>query len=808
MSQKSNQIGQENPTFDDTFNTTRDENEDNPTNQSSPISHKLAPSFSRHNNISRASSRIPEEQKTCHLILTEQNEIDFKDFTEEIRGLKDIQNYLAEDHVRLNETADSLEKILDNLLGSKIYDGGSFFSRNKRRNSIVSGTDGMKQKSVIGHTLLKRAIQGIDQDNHGIHFKQSWICTMIDSTQVSSPKIYISKLSQSIYISERAQTVKYVIVIVSNPEERETKTALEISRSIATLFNFINLHDLQEASEKGANGFLEFIKLQARELRISEYIKLAAQTEESGGSAEDQEIIRSHKPSITSVDADEKGVNNYQMKKKYEERDALGSDVTYLQVGKGLWYDLTNRAPLYMSDWKDGLNNGRSIGKTLSSACFIYFACLLPSLAFGNLNAKNTDDWLNVRKVLISQTIGGLIFSLFAAQPLVILLTTAPIAIYISIIKSLADPLNTSVEVLYTLVGLWNVGFLLLASVFNLSKLMKYSTKSIEEIFGLFIACAFSKDAIKSIIKAFQNYYQPYDDFVNNDTVIGTLNQINDTFGRDKAILWLLLALGTVWLSLWLFNFTYSPLLSGTIRELLHDYSLPIAVIIFSLIGGLGFEDIQFKKFADPKLKIGIAEGLSQASAGVILTSAGLGFCLSLLFFMDQNISAALTDSQMVKCKNKKPGGYHWDLMIVAFINLILTLMGCPWVHGALPHSPLHARALADIEKRIEGRHINEEIVYVRETRTSHFFSHILIGVSIFLIKSVLIYIPTPVLDGLFLHLAITSLYGNSFFERILLFITEQRAYPPSHFVRRVPQRVIHKFTLWVRGRITIDYYH
>ena len=42
--------------------------------------------------------------------------------------------------------------------------------------------------------------------------------------------------------------------------------------------------------------------------------------------------------------------------------------------------------------------------------------------------------------------------------------------------------------------------------------------------------------------------------------------------------------------------------------------------------------------------------------------------------------------------------------------------------------------------------------------------------------------IPKPVLDGLFLFVALTSLYGNQFFERILLLITEQSAYPPNHY--------------------------
>ena len=42
------------------------------------------------------------------------------------------------------------------------------------------------------------------------------------------------------------------------------------------------------------------------------------------------------------------------------------------------------------------------------------------------------------------------------------------------------------------------------------------------------------------------------------------------------------------------------------------------------------------------------------------------------------------------------------------------------------------------------------------------------------LFQYVLEYIPTPVLDGLFLYLAITALYGNQMFERFTLLFTEQ----------------------------------
>lgn len=37
----------------------------------------------------------------------------------------------------------------------------------------------------------------------------------------------------------------------------------------------------------------------------------------------------------------------------------------------------------------------------------------------------------DVHKVIISQAVGGILFALFGGQPLIVLLTTAPLALYI-----------------------------------------------------------------------------------------------------------------------------------------------------------------------------------------------------------------------------------------------------------------------------------------------------------------------------------------------------------------------------------------
>ncbi|VDK40486.1 unnamed protein product [Anisakis simplex] len=66
----------------------------------------------------------------------------------------------------------------------------------------------------------------------------------------------------------------------------------------------------------------------------------------------------------------------------------------------------------------------------------------------------------------------------------------------------------------------------------------------------------------------------------------------------------------------------------------------------------------------------------------------------------------------------------------------------------------------------------------VRETRLATLIAHTLILISTYtLLPYPLRWIPTSVLHGLFLYMALTSLAGNEMFERLLLLITEQVPY-------------------------------
>lgn len=65
-------------------------------------------------------------------------------------------------------------------------------------------------------------------------------------------------------------------------------------------------------------------------------------------------------------------------------------------------------------------------------------------------------------------------------------------------------------------------------------------------------------------------------------------------------------------------------------------------------------------------------------------------------------------------------------------------------------------------------------IVQVKETRLTSLAANIFIGVSVLLLPVPLQWIPKPVLYGLFLYIALTSIDGNQMCDRMALLLKEQ----------------------------------
>ena len=160
------------------------------------------------------------------------------------------------------------------------------------------------------------------------------------------------------------------------------------------------------------------------------------------------------------------------------------------------------------------------------------------------------------------------------------------------------------------------------------------------------------------------------------------------------------------------------------------------------------------------------------ASNSVIGATAALGFALSILFFMDQNITSQILNAPTNKLE--KGCAPHLDIFWIGIINCILSLFGLPWMHAVLPHSPLHVVCLADIEEKVIDGQTKQVIVKSRETRVTGLLCHIIMILVLWGIPGALKAIPNAALNGLFLYCAVASLRGNSIYERILLLFTQQ----------------------------------
>ncbi|KAM5219835.1 solute carrier family 4 member 11 isoform 4-T4 [Hipposideros larvatus] len=732
----------------------------------------------------------------CGLLHTSRKYLKLKNFEEEIRAHRDLAGFLDQASIILNETATSLDDVLRAMLFRLAHKPDNL-EPNYNLDLLMAMLFTDAETPMEGKVhLLSDTIQGVTATVTGVQYQQSWLCIICTSSSLTKRHVCISRLVRPQNWGENCCEVRFVILVLAPSKMKSTKTASEVGRTFATMFLDITFRQ-------------KLLKT-----RTEEEFKDALVNQRQLLTTMDQGMT----PSIKNYSISSICIQSSHQPLQHKD---------FFSVAKGIREDFARRFPVYSLDFTDGIiGKNKAVGKYITTTLFLYFACLLPTIAFGSLNDENTFGAIDVQKTIAGQSIGGLLYALFSGQPLVVLLTTAPLALYTQVIRGICDDYDLDFNTFYACTGLWNSFFLAVYAFFNFSLIMSLFKRSTEEIIALFISMTFVLDAVKGTVKIFQKYYfgnghGNYDaDHISVLSLLGLGTSRNTSFhtafnasllaspleltsvssspsqhvSRETAVLSLLIMLGTLWLSYTLYQFKKSPYLHPCMREILSDCALPISVLTFSLICSYGFRDIKMSKFRyNPNERLFKIAEMQSLSLGAIGSAMGLGFLLSMLFFIEQNLVAALANAP--ENRLVKGTAYHWDLLLIAVINMGLSLFGMPWIHAAYPHSPLHVRALAVVEERVENGHIYETIVNVWETRLTSLGASILVGFSLLLLPIPLQWIPKPVLYGLFLYIALTSIDANQLFERVALLLKDQASYPPTHYIRRVPQRKIHYFT-------------
>ncbi|XP_042199701.1 sodium bicarbonate transporter-like protein 11 isoform X2 [Callorhinchus milii] len=718
-------------------------------------------------NVKLDTSIDGENNSGSVLIHTSRKYLKLKNFGEEVRAHLDLDGFLMGTGVMLDTAAPSLDQVLSEMLTQTTTESSKPGSDcDQLLAALFTDSEAVQDGNVH---LLSDTIQGVSATPTGIQYQQSWICLTSTVATIRRSRVCISRLERPQNWGENCCEVRFVILILTPAKTKTTKTSSEVGRTFATMFSDINFRQ----------------KL------------LEAKTEE-----EFKEALLLQRHLLTVIHT-EPGIK--EKKSLKEEEEKTPQLVDFVRIGRGMADDMLRRLPLYLSDYTDGIiGSNKAIRKIITTILFLYCICLLPTIAFGTLNDENTRGAIDVQKTILAQCIGGICYAILAGQPMGIVLTTAPLALYIHVIRDICDDYELNFYAFYACVGLWNSFFCVIYGVANLSLLKSFFKRSTDEILAVFISIAFVVDACKGMATIFEEFYHDGDLVSLNNSISdfntsflhnsSTLDPQTVRCGRETAVLSLMLMLGTLWLGYTLYQFRKSPFLHARARETLSDCALPISVVVLSFVGTYIFRDIKVATFSyNPSQSLFNLAPFHLLSVGAIFGGMGLGFLLSLLFYLEQNIVMSLTNAPHHRLV--KGTGYHWDIFLVGIINIVTSIFGLPWVHSAFPHSPLHVRALAYMEIRVENGHLYETIVRVRETRVATLVAHIMVGVSLLLLPIPLQWIPKPVLYGLFLYVSLTSIDGCQFFERLALLLTEQTSYPPTHYLRRVPQRQIHYFT-------------
>lgn len=444
--------------------------------------------------------------------------------------------------------------------------------------------------------------------------------------------------------------------------------------------------------------------------------------------------------------------------------------------GAGIQRDLERRLPHYASDFRDGFHP-----KAVASVFFLYFACLAPCIAFGGLLSHVTAGCIGVVETIVSTAGAGVVYALTAGQPLTLLGPTGLMVVFCGLLYKVTKQMGLPFLPIYGWVGIWSTAFLLVLAAIEASDLIRHFTRFTDETFSALISLGYISEASKNI---------------------GNMFKQSSPFTTESSLLSLLLAGGTWRLATFLTQLKNSRFLVRPLRGAVSDFGPPLAILLMSCASHLLFPSIPLPELPIPS-KFSTTSGrpwqvpLLSIPTWAVAASAIPAALLTLLVFLDQNITTRLVNNPEYLLK--KGEGYHLDLAVLGVLMGICSCFGLPWMLASTVPSLSHVRSLATTSKSIHISGDNAEspdegIVGVQENRLTGILIHVCVGASLMLL-SVLRLVPTPVTDGIFLYMGVTSLMGNQFVERLKLWFCDPDLYPHHDFIQAVPRSVLHSFT-------------
>ncbi|XP_006984676.1 sodium-driven chloride bicarbonate exchanger isoform X5 [Peromyscus maniculatus bairdii] len=504
----------------------------------------------------------------------------------------------------------------------------------------------------------------------------------------------------------------------------------------------------------------------------------------------------------------------------------------------GLILDIKRKAPFFWSDFRDAFSL-----QCLASFLFLYCACMSPVITFGGLLGEATEGRISAIESLFGASMTGIAYSLFGGQPLTILGSTGPVLVFEKILFKFCKEYGLSYLSLRASIGLWTATLCIILVATDASSLVCYITRFTEEAFASLICIIFIYEALEKLFELSEAYpinmhndlelltqyscncmepHSPSNDTLKewresnisaSDIIWGNLSVSEcrslhgEYVGRacghghpyvPDVLFWsVILFFSTVTMSATLKQFKTSRYFPTKVRSIVSDFAVFLTILCMVLIDyAIGIPS--------PKLQVPSVFKPTRDDRGWFVTPLGPNpwwtiiaaiipaLLCTILIFMDQQITAVIINRK--EHKLKKGCGYHLDLLMVAIMLGVCSIMGLPWFVAATVLSITHVNSLK-LESECSAPGEQPKFLGIREQRVTGLMIFILMGSSVFM-TSILKFIPMPVLYGVFLYMGASSLKGIQLFDRIKLFWMPAKHQPDFIYLRHVPLRKVHLFTV------------
>ncbi|KAM7382813.1 hypothetical protein PAMP_002520 [Pampus punctatissimus] len=504
----------------------------------------------------------------------------------------------------------------------------------------------------------------------------------------------------------------------------------------------------------------------------------------------------------------------------------------------GLVNDIRRKTPFLWSDIRDAFSL-----QCLASILFLYCACMSPVITFGGLLGEATKGNISAIESLFGASLTGVAYSVFAGQPLTILGSTGPVLVFEKILFKFCSDYDLSYLSLRTSIGLWTAFLCLLLVATDASSLVCYITRFTEEAFAALICIIFIYEALEKLVHLRDMYPVNMQNHLDNLTFytcqcsppanataevlhiwnkngytaenisweqlgvqdcqtlrgvfVGSACSHDGPYAPDVLFWSVILFFTTFFLSSFLKQFKTKRYFPTKVRSTISDFAIFLTIMIMVLVDYL-------VGVPSPKLRVPDRFEPTSSTRGwlisplgpnpwwTLLAAAVPALLCTILIFMDQQITAVIVNRK--ENKLKKGCGYHLDLLVVAVMLGVCSIMGLPWFVAATVLSISHVNSLK-LESECAAPGEQPKFLGIREQRVTGFMIFILMGCSVFM-TSALKFIPMPVLYGVFLYMGVSSLRGIQLFDRIKLFGMPAKHQPDLIYLRYVPLWKVHMFTV------------